>query len=104
MHRIIGFAILAALFALAPESRGAVIYSTPASTYSQNFDSLPNTPENATLGNIRSVGPMTTLLLPLAISASWARIFITQLHKQKAVLAENNVCELVPALRIPALS
>jgi hypothetical protein len=30
---------------------GAVNYSVPGSTYSQNFDSLPNTPENVTLGN-----------------------------------------------------
>lgn len=36
--------------ALALDARAAVMYSTPTSTYSQNFDSLPNTPENAPLG------------------------------------------------------
>lgn len=29
----------------------AVLYSTSGSTYSQNFDSLPNTPQNTSLGN-----------------------------------------------------
>jgi len=29
----------------------SVSYATPGSTYSQNFDSLPNAPENASLGN-----------------------------------------------------
>jgi len=32
------------------ESRAAVMYSTPGSTYTQDFDSLPNTPENVSLG------------------------------------------------------
>ena len=32
-------------------AEAAVGYSTPGSTYSQNFDSLPNTPENTSLGN-----------------------------------------------------
>jgi hypothetical protein len=39
-----------ALFA-AQASQAAVIYTTPGSTYSQNFDSLPITPENVSLGN-----------------------------------------------------
>jgi hypothetical protein len=33
------------------EARGSVSYLTPGSTYSQNFDSLLNTPQNASLGN-----------------------------------------------------
>lgn len=32
-------------------AEAAVGYSTPGSTYSQNFDSLPNTPENTSLGS-----------------------------------------------------
>ncbi len=32
-------------------AKAAVSYSTPGSTYSQNFDSLPNTPENTSLGS-----------------------------------------------------
>ncbi len=36
--------------ALVSESRAAILYATAGSTYSQNFDSLPNTPENASLG------------------------------------------------------
>ena len=37
---------------LSPRSApAAVIYSTPGSFYSQNFNSLPITPQNATLGN-----------------------------------------------------
>jgi hypothetical protein len=45
--------MLAASLALGAlqEARGAVSYLTPGSTYSQNFDSLPNTPQNASLGN-----------------------------------------------------
>src|ERR1043165_1373114 len=39
-------AILAAYNAVA-----SVSYTTPGSSYLQNFDSLPNTPENASLGN-----------------------------------------------------
>ncbi len=36
---------------LAPQaSQAAVIYTTPGSTYSQNFDSLPISPENVSLG------------------------------------------------------
>ena len=33
------------------EVQGQLSYSTFGSTYSQNFDSLPNTPQNASLGN-----------------------------------------------------
>ncbi len=33
------------------EARASVSYSTAGSTYSQNFDSLPNTPQNTSLGN-----------------------------------------------------
>ena len=36
---------------LASLSRAAILYSTPGSTYSQNFDSLPTTPENTSLGS-----------------------------------------------------
>src|SRR2546430_17025577 len=32
------------------EARASVSYSVAGSTYSQNFDSLPNTPENVSLG------------------------------------------------------
>jgi len=44
---------LAGVLSFAPvgAARGAVLYSTAASTYSQNFDSLPTTPENVSLGN-----------------------------------------------------
>src|SRR6266545_1264929 len=37
------------LFSTGP-ARGSIIYSTPGSTYSQNFDTLPITPENVSLG------------------------------------------------------
>jgi hypothetical protein len=43
------FGILALTYV--QQTYGSVSYSTPGSTYSQNFDSLPNTPENASLGN-----------------------------------------------------
>ena len=33
------------------ETRGSVSYSTSGSTYFQGFDSLPNTPQNTSLGN-----------------------------------------------------
>ena len=33
------------------EARASISYTVAASTYSQNFDSLPNTPANVTLGN-----------------------------------------------------
>ena len=46
----LGAGVIAAC-GLAPSARAAVIYSTPNSTYSQNFDTLPNTPENVSLGN-----------------------------------------------------
>jgi hypothetical protein len=32
-------------------AQGAILYSTPAASYSQNFDTLPTTPENASLGS-----------------------------------------------------
>src|SRR6266581_2683044 len=34
-----------------PSVYGSVSYTTPGSSYLQNFDSLPNTPENVSLGN-----------------------------------------------------
>ena len=37
--------------AITCESRAAIMYATPGSTYSQNFDSLPNAPENSSLGS-----------------------------------------------------
>ncbi len=40
----------ALVVAIASQSYAAVIYSTPGSTYSQNFDSLPITPQNTSLG------------------------------------------------------
>jgi len=40
-----------ALSVLSANVRSAVIYSVTGSTYSQNFDTLPNTPTNTTLGN-----------------------------------------------------
>jgi len=42
--------VLVSLGALAQTASASVGYSTAGSTYSQNFDSLPNTPENASLG------------------------------------------------------
>ena len=45
-------AIAAGAAGLAATNAGAAVaYSTAGSTYSQNFDSLPNSPTNATLGN-----------------------------------------------------
>lgn len=43
---------IAAMLAVAPlqQASAAIMYSTPESTYTQNFDSLPNTPENTSLG------------------------------------------------------
>src|SRR5215211_8573059 len=49
MHRIMSFALLAGVFALALESRGAILYSTASSTYSQDFDTLPNSPTDTNL-------------------------------------------------------
>jgi hypothetical protein len=47
----IATAIMASVaLAFVQEARASVSYSTPGSTYSQNFDSLLNTPENASLG------------------------------------------------------
>jgi uncharacterized protein len=40
-----------AVGSLASVARAAVSYDTAGSTYGQNFDSLPNTPQNASLGN-----------------------------------------------------
>jgi hypothetical protein len=41
----------AASLCFAVASQAAVSYTTPGSTYSQNFDSLPNTPTHTSLGN-----------------------------------------------------
>ena len=47
-----GIPIALAVFALlAYPAAAAVSYTTPGSSYSQNFDSLPNTPENTSLGS-----------------------------------------------------
>src|SRR3954454_2947815 len=43
------WAIIAVTFSY--EARAAILYSTAGSTYSQNFNSLPASPENASLGN-----------------------------------------------------
>jgi hypothetical protein len=52
MKRLILMAVaVAAAVAHAHQSSAAIIYSTVASTYSQNFDSLPNTPTNTSLGS-----------------------------------------------------
>lgn len=54
MKKHISIALLAALAAaltLANEATAAIIYSTAGSSYSQNFDSLPNAPQNTSLGN-----------------------------------------------------
>jgi hypothetical protein len=51
MYKTIVVALLASLaLALGSQSKAAVIYSTAGATYSQNFDTLPNSPENVTLG------------------------------------------------------
>ena len=53
MSRLTTSAIVVAL-AIAtylPESRAAIMYSTVGATYTQDFDSLPNTPENVKLGD-----------------------------------------------------
>jgi hypothetical protein len=44
------FPLVAAVVSLAVNTQAAVSYSIPGSTYSQNFDSLPNTPQNTSLG------------------------------------------------------
>jgi hypothetical protein len=54
------FAALAAALALANEATAAIIYSTPGSTYSQNFDTLPNTPTDATVQASRPWNDDTT--------------------------------------------
>jgi len=46
----LGFAVLAL-----SSAHGSVSYNTPGSSYLQNFDSLPNTPENTSLGNSPTV-------------------------------------------------
>jgi hypothetical protein len=52
MRRTILVAITAAIaVAFSYESRAAILYSTAGSTYSQDFDSLPTSPENASLGS-----------------------------------------------------
>ena len=49
---LIGAAVAgsAALAAIATNTNAAVLYSTNGSTYSQNFDGLPNSPTNVSLG------------------------------------------------------
>jgi hypothetical protein len=42
---------IALVIALSQGIHAAIIYSTPGATYSQSFDSLPNTPQNTSLGN-----------------------------------------------------
>jgi len=49
-RRIAVVSSTAFIVAIACHSYAAVIYSTPGSTYLQNFDTLPNTPQNASLG------------------------------------------------------
>lgn len=50
MYKTTSVLTLSALaLALCGESPAAVIYSTPGSTYSQNFDSLPNTPTDTNI-------------------------------------------------------
>src|SRR5262249_34474657 len=44
-------AALAGLFLATRGVRAAISYDTDNAVYSQNFDSLPNTPENTSLGN-----------------------------------------------------
>ncbi|HEX3599702.1 MAG TPA: PEP-CTERM sorting domain-containing protein [Lacipirellulaceae bacterium] len=41
---------MALVQAVVCQSQAAVIYSTPSSTYSQNFDTLPSSPQNVSLG------------------------------------------------------
>jgi hypothetical protein len=45
-----GLLAAVAALTLAGTTQAAVMYGTPAAPYNQNFDTLPNTPENATLG------------------------------------------------------
>lgn len=42
-------AAVAALFA--STAQAAILYNTPGNTYTQNFDALPSTPLNTSLGN-----------------------------------------------------
>src|SRR5438034_10805075 len=42
---------VAASLLIAKTAPASIIYSTPGSTYAQNFDTRPNTPENVSLGN-----------------------------------------------------
>src|SRR5256885_7043559 len=48
---LISAVVALVLGALTVRVESAVIYSVTGSTYSQNFDSLPNTPTNSSLGN-----------------------------------------------------
>jgi hypothetical protein len=47
---LVAFSVMIAV-AFSCESPAAILYSTAGSTYSQNFNSLPATPENASLGS-----------------------------------------------------
>jgi hypothetical protein len=50
MHRIIAITLVTALAVVSLNSaQAAIIYSSIGSTYSQNFNSLPNTPQNTNL-------------------------------------------------------
>jgi hypothetical protein len=52
MSRLLAVAFAVGLvMAFLGEAQGQVGYSISGSTYSQNFDSLPNSPENVSLGN-----------------------------------------------------
>jgi hypothetical protein len=46
----IGVALAALAGMIATSAQAAIVYSTAGSIYSQNFDSLPNTPTNTSLG------------------------------------------------------
>ncbi len=48
---VLGLVIASLMLASTPVTRASLSYTTAGSTYSQNFDSLPNTPSNASLGN-----------------------------------------------------
>jgi hypothetical protein len=50
-RRLFSPVLLITLAIAAHQARASVSYSVAASTYSQNFDSLPNTPANTSLGN-----------------------------------------------------
>jgi hypothetical protein len=51
LNLLISATACALAISLANSGSAAIIYSTVGSTYSQNFDSLPNTPQNTSLGS-----------------------------------------------------